>query len=177
MAQAFATSCLGMDNPKIGLLSIGEEGSKGNEQVRQAHNLFRNSNLNFVGNVEGRDLLTGKVQIIVCDGFVGNIALKLSEGMANAMTRMLEKEMKRSLTGKAGLLFGRQSLKSFRRKLDYAEYGGAPILGIKGVGIVCHGNSSARAIENAVKMAGNYVKSRIQERLSHKLAEWKAKVA
>jgi len=177
MANAFASSCLNMDDPKIGLLSIGEEGGKGNEQVRLAHDLFRASHLNFVGNVEGRDIFSGKVQIIVCDGFVGNVALKLSERMAVAMSKMLEKEMMSSLAGKAGLLFGRRSLKKFNKKFDYAEYGGAPILGINGVGIVCHGDSSARAIKNAVKMASNYVKNNVQGSLSLKMADFHINMA
>ncbi|MDY7035328.1 MAG: phosphate acyltransferase PlsX [Thermodesulfobacteriota bacterium] len=172
MANAFASSCLNMDDPSIGLLSIGEEGGKGNEQVRLAHDLFRASRLNFVGNVEGRDIFTGKVQIIVCDGFVGNVALKLSEGMAVAMSNMFEKEMMSSLAGKIGLLLGRRSFKKFNKKLDYAEYGGALILGINGVGIVCHGDSSARAIKNAVKMASNYVKNNIQRNLSIKMSDF-----
>ena len=177
MAHAFATSCLGMDDPKIGLLSIGEEGGKGNEQVRLAHDLFRTSPLNFIGNVEGRDIFTGQVQIVVCDGFVGNVALKLSEGMAEAVTKMLKEEMMSSLAGKAGLFFGSRSFQRFRKKLDYAEYGGAPILGIKGVGIVCHGFSSARAIKNAVRMAASYVRNNIQERLSLQIAALSSRMA
>ena len=172
MANAFATSCLGMEDPKIGLLSIGGEGSKGNEQVRSAHDLFRASSLNFIGNVEGRDIFTGEIQIVVCDGFVGNVALKLSEGMAESISKMLRREMMSSLAGKAGLLFGSRSFQRFRKKLDYAEYGGAPILGINGVGIVCHGYSSARAIKNAVKMAASYVRNNVQERLSLQMANF-----
>jgi glycerol-3-phosphate acyltransferase PlsX len=165
MGHAFARSCLGMKDPKIGLLSIGEEGSKGNEQVRQARELFERSRLNFCGNVEGRDLFTGDVQIIVCDGFVGNVALKLTEGMAEAMTRLLESELARSFRGRTAHLFGRRPLRRFKRKIDYEEYGGAPLLGINGVGIICHGGSSARAIKNAIGMASEYVKHRVVERL------------
>ncbi|MDP6179234.1 MAG: phosphate acyltransferase, partial [Desulfatiglandales bacterium] len=172
MANAFATSCLGMEDPKIGLLSIGGEGSKGNEQVRSAHDLFRASSLNFIGNVEGRDIFTGEIQIVVCDGFVGNVALKLSEGMAESISKMLRREMMSSLAGKAGWLFGSRSFQRFRKKLDYAEYGGAPILGINGVGIVCHGYSSAIAIKNAVKMAASYVQNNVQERLSLQMANF-----
>jgi glycerol-3-phosphate acyltransferase PlsX len=157
MGNAFATSCLGMRNPKVGLLSIGEEGGKGNEQVRLARKLLEQSPLNFVGNVEGRDIFTGEVEIIVCDGFVGNVALKLSEGMAKAMTRSLKTELMASFFGRAALVFGRRSLKRYWRKIDYEAYGGAPLLGINGVGIVCHGGSSARAIKNAIKLAARYV--------------------
>jgi glycerol-3-phosphate acyltransferase PlsX len=165
MAHAFASSCMGMVNPTIGLLSIGEEGSKGNEQVRLARKLYDGSQLNFVGNVEGRDIFTGEVQVIVCDGFVGNVALKLSEGMAETMTNLLKRELADSLFGRAGLLLGRGSLKRFKRKLDYGEYGGAPLLGINGVGIVCHGESSANAIKNAIKMAVQYANSRLPEKM------------
>ena len=172
MGHAFATSCLGMDNPKIALLSIGEEGNKGNEQVRLAHDLFRDSHLNFIGNVEGRDIFTGEVQIIVCDGFVGNVVLKMTEGMAEAMNKSLEEEMKSSLAAKVGFFFCRRAFEEFYKKLDYAEYGGAPVLGINGIGIICHGSSSAKAIKNAIKMAADYVKNNVLERLSLQLAEY-----
>ncbi|MFC1821367.1 phosphate acyltransferase PlsX [Thermodesulfobacteriota bacterium] len=177
MAHAFATSCLGIGDPKIGLLSIGEEGGKGNEQVRLAHTLFKNSPLNFIGNVEGRDILSGKAQIIVCDGFVGNVALKLSEGMAEAIVRTVGSELAKSFLGRVGLFLGRRAFGGFKKKFDYAEYGGAPILGMKGIGVVCHGGSSARAIKNAVKMAATFVKNDIQTRQALQLAEFQGKGA
>ncbi len=169
MAQAFASSCLGMENPKIGILSIGEEGSKGNEQVRLARELFDESRLNFVGNVEGRDIFTGGVEIIVCDGFVGNVALKLSEGMAQATTKLLKTELSGSVSGRAALLLGRRSFESYKRKLDYEEYGGAPLLGINGVGIICHGGSSDRAIKNAIRLAEQYARSQVLDRMAAQL--------
>jgi len=172
MADAFASACLGMAEPRIGLLSIGEEGSKGNEQVRLAHELFRSSDLNFAGNVEGRDIFSGKVQIVVCDGFVGNVALKLSEGMAEALAKMLKKDLLSSFSGKAGLFLARKGFSKLKRKLDYAEYGGAPILGVKGVGIVCHGGSSTKAIKNAIKMAESYVSNHFLEKLSEHMARF-----
>jgi glycerol-3-phosphate acyltransferase PlsX len=165
MAHAFASSCLGMNNPSIGLLSIGQEGTKGNELVRLTRSLFEESPLNFVGNVEGRDVFSGHVDIIVCDGFVGNVALKLSEGMADSMTTLLKAELKNSLSGRAALLMGRRAFESFERKLNYEEYGGAPLLGIKGVGIVCHGGSSDSAIKNAVRLAKQYVENRLPEKM------------
>ncbi|MFC1867247.1 phosphate acyltransferase PlsX [Thermodesulfobacteriota bacterium] len=171
MANAFATSCLGLKDPKVGLLSIGQEAGKGNEQVRLAYDLLKESSLNFIGNVEGQHIFSGYAQIVVCDGFVGNVVLKLSEGMAEAVTSRLKESMMSSLAGKALALFGRRFFKRFEETLDYAEYGGAPILGIKGVGIVCHGSSSARAIKNAINMAVNYVENRVQERLSLQIAE------
>jgi glycerol-3-phosphate acyltransferase PlsX len=156
MAHAFALSCLGAQDPKIGLLSIGQEGGKGNEQVRVAHDLFKTSDLHFVGNVEGRDIFNGKAQIIVCDGFVGNVVLKLIEGMGEAMLQVLGER----LSARDGVL------RNLRKKLDYAEYGGAPIMGIRGVGIVCHGASPARAIKNAVRTAAEHVEKDIPGRLS-----------
>ena len=160
MGQAFASACLGIKNPKIGILSIGEESGKGNEQVRLTQELFEQSQLNFVGNVEGHNLFWGDVGVIVCDGFVGNIALKLAEGMALTMTKSLKMELTRSCFGRVASLFGRRALNNFEKKLNYEEYGGAPLLGINGVGIVCHGASSARAITNAVKLAALYVNNK-----------------
>jgi glycerol-3-phosphate acyltransferase PlsX len=156
MAHAFALSCLGAEDPKIGLLSIGQEGGKGNEQVRMAHDLFKTNDLNFVGNVEGRDIFNGKAQIIVCDGFVGNVVLKLIEGMGEAMLQALGDRLSSR----------EEVLQDLRKKLDYAEYGGAPILGIRGVGIVCHGASPARAIKNAIRTAADQVEKDIPGRLS-----------
>jgi glycerol-3-phosphate acyltransferase PlsX len=169
MGHAFASSCLGMKNPKVGLLSIGEEDSKGNEQVRLTHELFEQSRLNFKGNVEGRDIFSGDVQIIVCDGFVGNVALKLIEGMAEAMTNMLKAELKQSFLGRAAFLFGRREISRFKRELDYEEHGGAPLLGINGVGIICHGGSSVRAIRNAVRTAAMYVNNRVVQKMVEEL--------
>lgn len=166
MAQAFACSCLGVEDPKIGLLSIGEEGSKGNEQVRLARKLFESSQLNFVGNVEGGDILKGEVDIIVCDGFVGNVALKLSEGIGKSMSNLLKTGLLSSFLGRAALMCGRKSFVSFKRKIDYEAYGGAPLLGINGVGIICHGGSSARAIKNAISLAAQYVDNRVLEKMA-----------
>ena len=172
MANAFATSCLGLQRPKVGILNIGQEEGKGNEQVRLAYELLKKSPLNFVGNVEGREIFSGQAQIVVCDGFIGNVALKLSEGLGESVSSRLKKSMMSSMTGKALALLGRNFFKRFQKTLDYAEYGGAPILGINGVGIVCHGNSSAVAIKNAIKMAVDYVENRVLERLSRQIAEF-----
>ncbi|RLB43885.1 MAG: phosphate acyltransferase PlsX [Deltaproteobacteria bacterium] len=171
MARAFATSCLGVKEPKIGLLSIGEEGTKGNEQVRQARELFEKSRLNFVGNVEGRDVFEGDVQIIVCDGFVGNIVLKLSEGMAESVKRSLRRDLRSSLLGRVATRLATGPLKRFENKLDYEIYGGAPLLGINGVAIVCHGESSPRAIKNAIKLASDYANRRLVEKMTVQLDE------
>ena len=169
MAQAFACSCLGMRDPKVGLLNIGEEESKGNEQVRLAHELFDKSELNFVGNVEGRDIPMGNVDIVVCDGFVGNVVLKVIEGNVEAMGRLIERELMNSFFGRVALALGRKPIDGFKRKLDYEEYGGAPLLGINGVGVICHGGSSAKAIKNAISMAAQYVNSMVLQKMSLQL--------
>ncbi len=174
MAHAFASVCLGVQDPKIGLLSIGEEGGKGNEQVRLTHELFEKSPLNFSGNVEGRDIFTGDVDIIVCDGFVGNVALKLTEGLGETVSTMLKQELRRSFSGRAAFFLGRRALKKFAGKLDYAEYGGAPLLGINGVGIICHGASSAKAIKNAIKLAARYAVNDTTVRMARLLQNPKA---
>jgi len=169
MANAFASSCLGINDPTVGLLSIGEEEGKGNEQVRQARELFVKSDLNFVGNVEGRDILSGKVKIIVCDGFVGNVVLKMTEGTVAAMGQVIERELMGSFLGRAALMLGRNAIYKFIRRLDYEEHGGAPLLGINGVGMICHGGSSAKAIKNAIHIAVQYVNNRVLEKMTLQL--------
>ncbi|PKN30144.1 MAG: phosphate--acyl-ACP acyltransferase [Deltaproteobacteria bacterium HGW-Deltaproteobacteria-21] len=159
MAHSFALSCMNMKDPEIGLLSIGQEGGKGNEQVRQAHDLFMGSRLRFAGNVEGRDILSGRFQIIVCDGFVGNVVLKLVEGMAETLYPLLNDAI-------GDRAEGGSSLEWLKKKLDYSEYGGAPILGVRGVGIVCHGGSSAKAIKNGIRTAAEYVRKDLPNRLA-----------
>jgi glycerol-3-phosphate acyltransferase PlsX len=171
MAEAFATSCLDMKQPRSGLLNIGTEPGKGNEQVRSAYELLNKSPLNFIGNVEGNDILSGDVQIVICDGFTGNIVLKFSEGMAEYINSRLRAGMADSIRGKAFSILGKNCFKNFEKGLDYAEYGGAPVLGIKGVGIVCHGHSSAMAIKNAIKMAMNYVSNKTGDKLAKRMAE------
>jgi glycerol-3-phosphate acyltransferase PlsX len=177
MGNIFACSLLNIDNPKVGLLSIGEEGGKGNEQVRIAHDLLKKGPFNFIGNVEGRDIFSGDVQVIVSDGFVGNVALKLTEGMAEAICIMFEREMSRGLISKLGFWLGRKAFENFKRNLDYAEYGGALLVGIKGVGIICHGSSSPKAIKNAIKTATEFVNNRVQERLEEGLAKFQLKAS
>jgi glycerol-3-phosphate acyltransferase PlsX len=169
MASAFST-IYSIERPKVGLLSIGEESGKGNTLVKESYELLKNSSLNFIGNVEGREVYKGDVDVIVCDGFVGNNILKVSEGLAEAAMQMLRDEITKSIFAKIGYLLARPAFKRFKKRVDYAEYGGAPLLGINGVGIVCHGKSSAQAIKNAileaVKMVENDVNNRILRDLS-----------
>ncbi len=160
MGAAFSKEAIGNKSPRVGLLSIGEENTKGNQQVKKAFDLLTKSSLNFVGNVEGRDVFKGDVDVVVCDGFVGNVSLKLSEGLAESILLMLKKEIQHSsFVTKIGYLLARSAFKRFRRLIDYSEYGGAPLLGIKGIGIICHGRSGASAICNAIKVADALVKA------------------
>jgi len=160
MGTVYAKKVLGMNNPRVGLLNIGEEAAKGNELTVKAYELLASDgDLNFMGNIEGRDILSGKSEVIVCDGFVGNIALKIIEGTAGAIMALLKEEMTASLWRKAGALMLKPGLKRLKERLDYAEYGGMPLLGVKGVSIICHGSSRAKAIMNAIAAARNCVNS------------------
>ncbi|MFW5488427.1 MAG: phosphate acyltransferase PlsX [Desulfovibrio sp.] len=171
MADCLATTVLDYHNPRIALLSIGEEEGKGNSQIKQAFDMLRSSSLNFTGNVEGRDLFTGDVDIVVCDGFVGNVALKLSEGLSTSLARLLKRELLGNLFSKLGTLLSSGALKRFKRLVDYAEYGGAPLLGLNGIGIVCHGASNEKAMMNAVKMAARYMENGANDRISQRITE------
>jgi phosphate acyltransferase len=166
MAEAFYVSCLGMKKPRVGLLNIGEEPGKGNDLVKAAYDLFQKGTLDFYGNIEGRDILSGKVQIIVCDGFVGNVVLKISEGVAESITSRLITGLSKASGGFNDEGF----IREFKENLDYAKYGGAPVLGINGVCIVCHGHSSEKAIKNAIRMAFSYVQNNTGEKLLNSLA-------
>jgi glycerol-3-phosphate acyltransferase PlsX len=167
VASLNARNILNRPQPSIGLLSIGEEEGKGNSQVKEAYDIFKMAgNLNFIGNVEGRDLFTGNVDIIVCDGFVGNVVLKLSEGLSTSLTRILKRELlSTSLAAKVGTFLARGAFRRFAKVVDYAEYGGAPLLGLQGIIIVCHGRSNTKAIASAVRMAATFVATRTNERL------------
>jgi glycerol-3-phosphate acyltransferase PlsX len=171
MGSLYAEAILGRSKPKIGLLSIGEEDTKGNEQTRQVFDILRQTSINFVGNVEGRDVYNGSVDVVVCDGFVGNIALKVSESLAETIEHLLRTEIKRSLLARVGYLFMRPAFRNFKKRVDYSEYGGAPLLGIKGVTIICHGRSSPKAIKNAVRVAGDFCAKDVNGQISRGLAE------
>ena len=154
MGEAYAKYIFNIDRPKIGLLGIGEEDAKGNELTKEAFKLIKNSHVNFIGNIEGQDIFSGEADVVVCDGFVGNIALKVSEGLAETMAKMLKREFLEKVTGKVGSFFIKNGLKSFKKKMDYSEYGGAPLLGISKPCIISHGRSTSKAIKNAVRVAG-----------------------
>lgn len=165
MGHALARYTLGIDRPKIGLLSIGEEAGKGNEVVRSTYSILRKSNLNFHGNVEGGDIFNDKVDVVVCDGFVGNVALKTGEGVVQALGTRLKAEIRKSLPGRFGYLFMRPALKRFKQHFDYAEYGGALLLGLDGIGVIAHGRSNPTAIKNAIGISNEYARTRVTMRI------------
>ena len=167
MGDAFARDILNKESPRVGLLSIGEEEGKGNSQVKEAYELFKMAqNLNFSGNIEGRDLFTGEMDVAVCDGFVGNVALKLSEGLGLSLSRVLKRELLNSgFLPKLGSLLAKSAFRRFAKVVDYAEYGGAPLLGLQNISIVCHGRSNAKAICNATRMATLFVEKETNKRL------------
>jgi phosphate acyltransferase len=160
----------GATGPRVGLLSIGEEESKGNDLTREAFQLLKQLPLNFVGNVEGRDLFNGKVDVIVADGFVGNVALKISEGVSNLVRTALKESLKATITRQVGALLSRSAFIDFKKRLDHTEYGGAPLLGVKGVCIITHGSSNANAIKNAVRVAAEFSERGINEKIERGLA-------
>lgn len=165
MADVYCRNILDKNEPSIGLLNIGEEEIKGTEFMRQTHELLQKSHLNFIGNVEGKDIFSGKCDIIVCDGFVGNVALKVSESAAEAMQVFLKRHLLSNIWGKIGLLLLLPSLKRFKKDIDYAEYGGAPLLGVDGVVIIGHGRSNIRAIKNAIRVAKEEVERKFNEKV------------
>lgn len=167
MGDAFARDLLGYASPRVSLLSIGEEEGKGNSQVKEAYELLKMAqNLNFIGNAEGRDVFTGDVDVVVCDGFVGNIVVKMSEGLATSLIHMLKRVFTSGLLPSIGGLLAKGAFKKFAKTIDYAEVGGAPLLGLQSLAIVCHGRSNARAMTNAIKMGGTFVRKGTNNRLA-----------
>ncbi|HLW55694.1 MAG TPA: phosphate acyltransferase PlsX [Candidatus Angelobacter sp.] len=169
MGEIYYRAIFSAAKPSVGLLSIGEEETKGNELTRQTFALMKELPLNFIGNVEGRDLYNGKVEVIVCDGFVGNVALKISEGLVEAVRYLLRGSLKSTVASQVGALLARKAFTDFGRKLDPSEYGGAPLLGVKGVSIVGHGASNANAIKNAIRVAKQFYESGVNNRIEQEL--------
>ncbi len=169
MGEIYYRVIFGVTRPRVGLLSIGEEEHKGNDLTREAFGLLKQLPLNFVGNVEGRDLYNGRVEVIVCDGFIGNVALKISEGLIEAVSALLKESLSSTLSSKMGYMLSRKAFKHFKTRVDYSEYGGAPLLGVKGVSIICHGGSNANAIKNAVRVAAGFAEGRINEKIEGEL--------
>jgi glycerol-3-phosphate acyltransferase PlsX len=170
MGSVYARIGLGMGSPRVGLLSIGEEATKGNELTREAYRLLKDSPVEFIGNVEARDVYSGAADVIVCDGFTGNVALKISEGLVDMVQNLLEQELSGTVTTRVGSLLTRRALRHFHGRVDYSEYGGAPLLGVAGVAIVGHGRSSARAVRNAIAMAYRFSASHFIARVEREIA-------
>jgi glycerol-3-phosphate acyltransferase PlsX len=163
--------------PRVGLLSIGEEEHKGNDLTRAATPLLKTMPLHFIGNVEGRDIYSGLADVIVCDGFIGNVALKVSEGIVEMMQSMLRESLEATVTRKLGALLSNKAYRDFRKRVDYSEYGGAPLLGVKGVSIICHGRSNANAIKNAVRVAAEFAHGKLNEKIEAELDQTASQVA
>ena len=161
MGSVYARVALGVERPRVGLLSIGEEETKGNELTREAHRLLKAAPVNFIGNVEGREIYSGVADVIVCDGFTGNVVLKTSEGLVETVEALLGDELQGTFSSQVGYLLSRRAFRRFRRRVDYSEYGGAPLLGVAGLAIVGHGRSSAKAVRNAIAMAYRFADERL----------------
>lgn len=169
MGEVYARDVMGKENPRVGLLSVGEEESKGSDITLRAFPLLEQLPINFVGNVEGKDIVNGTTDIVVCDGFVGNVILKFAEGIAEMIFDLMKAEMSQSRLAKLGMLLAKPALQNFRKRVDYAEYGGAPLLGIKGACIIGHGKSNANAVKNAVRVASEFVSHGVNEHIEQNL--------
>src|SRR5262245_24463261 len=169
MGTAYARVALDCRSPRVGLLSVGEEESKGNDLTREAHQLLKTAPIDFAGNVEGRHVYAGDVDVIVCDGFTGNVTLKISEGLVDAVQTLLHEELSSTFGTRVGYLLSRQAFRRFRRRVDSSEYGGAPLVGLNGLCIVAHGRSSAKAVRNGVAMAVRFVSQGLIDQLSRQL--------
>jgi glycerol-3-phosphate acyltransferase PlsX len=169
MGEIYSRSIFEIARPRVGLLSVGEEESKGNELTKEAHALLKQLPLNFIGNVEGRDLYNGQADVIVCDGFVGNVALKTSEGLVEAVRFLLKESLQSTITSQVGAILSKRAFADFKRRLDYSEYGGAPLLGVKGVCIIGHGSSNANAIKNAIRVAAQFAETKINAKIEQEI--------
>ncbi len=170
MGGVYARIAFGIERPRVSLLSIGEEATKGNELTREAHRLLKAAPLNFMGNVEGREIYSGVADVIVCDGFTGNVVLKTSEGLVETVEALLGDELRGTFSSQVGYLLSRRAFRRFRRRVDYSEYGGAPLLGVAGLAIVGHGRSSAKAVRNAIAMAHRFATSDFIHRVEQEIA-------
>lgn len=172
MGEIYSRVILRVASPRVGLLSIGEEEHKGNEVTRSATPLLKSLPINFVGNVEGRDLYSGKADVIVCDGFIGNVALKVSEGLVEMLKQLLRDSLEATITRKIGYVLSRAAFTEFKKRVDYSEYGGAPLLGVKGVCIICHGRSNGKAMRNAIRVAAEFSSGHVNQRIEKELRLW-----
>jgi glycerol-3-phosphate acyltransferase PlsX len=171
MGHFYAQMLFDIEEPRVGLLSIGEEEGKGNELTKETYRVLKETGLNFIGNAEGRDVYNGNADVVVCDGFIGNVVLKASEALGEFVSTTLRQEISRSWTRKIGGLLARNAFDGLKKRMDYSEYGGAPLLGVKGGCIVCHGRSNAKAIKNAIRVAGNFAINKIDEKIMARVSE------
>lgn len=171
MGEIYSRLVFHTEHPRVGLLSIGEEEHKGNELTKAAALLLKKLPLNFIGNVEGRDLYTGHADVIVCDGFIGNVALKVSEGLVDVVRHMLQESLAATITRKIGYVLSRAAYADFKKRVDYSEYGGAPLLGVRGVSIICHGRSNDNAIRNAIRVAAELASEHVNDRIEQEMAD------
>lgn len=175
MGSIYAQLVFGKRSPSIGLMSIGEEDTKGSDRTKEAFKSLKETGLNFIGNVEGRDVFNGRVDVIVTDGFTGNVILKVSESLSEMVEQLLREEIKRTLKASVGFLLSRDAFRRFKTRLDYSEYGGAPLLGLKGCVIICHGRSSAKAIKNAIRLAAAFSKQSLAAKIQSSIADLHAR--
>jgi phosphate acyltransferase len=175
MGEIYSRLILRIKHPRVGLLSIGEEEHKGNEVTRSATPLLKSLPLNFVGNVEGGDIYSGKVDVVVCDGFIGNVALKVSEGLVDMVKHLLQESLEATITRKIGYVLSKDAYVDFKKRVDYSEYGGAPLLGVNGVCIICHGRSNGKAVRNAIRVAAEFSNVQINRRIESELQVLAAK--
>ncbi|TEB05520.1 Phosphate acyltransferase [Pelotomaculum schinkii] len=171
MGYLYAKRVLGVANPRVGLLSNGEEETKGSELTLAAYPLLQQAGINFIGNIEGRDIFRGTVDVVVCDGFIGNVVLKSAEGIAGALYNTLKEEINRSWLAKIGIVMAVKALMRFKKRIDYAEYGGAPLLGVNGVSIICHGSSTAKAVKNGIRVAMESVDNRLVDSILDSISQ------
>jgi glycerol-3-phosphate acyltransferase PlsX len=165
MGDVYVKHIFRKKNPVIGLLNIGEESSKGPDYLKQAHQLLKSSNMNFHGNAEGKDIFAGKFDVVVCDGYTGNVVLKVSESIASTIASFIKDQIKRDPLRIIGGLLTKPAMEAVKKQIDYAEYGGAPLLGVNGICIISHGRSSAKAIKNAIRVAGEFVEHRVNDHI------------
>lgn len=169
MGEIYSRTIFHIKSPRVGLLSIGEEEHKGNDLTRAATPLMKALPIQFIGNVEGRDIYSGVADVVVCDGFIGNVALKVSEGLVEMVRAMLQEALAATVTRKIGYVLSQAAYRDFRKRVDYSEYGGAPLLGVKGVNIICHGRSNANAIKNAIRVAAEFAEGNVNDRIAAEL--------
>jgi glycerol-3-phosphate acyltransferase PlsX len=174
MGEIYSRVIMHVHEPRVGLLSIGEEEHKGNELTRAATPLLKGLPINFVGNVEGRDVFSGAADVVVCDGFVGNVVLKVSEGLVEMVGQMLRESLSANPARKFGYLLSKSAYTEFKKRVDYSETGGAPLLGVKGVCIICHGSSNVNAVKNAIRIAAEYAAAGVNQQIEGELSRWNA---